>query len=64
MTKTQPPKEQTNPNRCSYSCIANNSNVKVENVGGCENSNEKLMFFGIANSRSKIKSSVSLKEID
>ena len=33
-------------------------------MGNCENSNEKLMFFDIAHTRSEIKTCVLLEEID
>ena len=38
------------------------SNVDVKNMGNCENSNEKLMFFDTVNSRSKMKNSVFYKK--
>ena len=41
-----------------------NSKVKVKNMSYCENSNKKLMFFDVANSSPKIKSTVFLTEIE
>ena len=40
------------------------SDVEVENMSSWESSNEKLMVFDIANSRSKIKSSVLSTEME
>ena len=51
-------KKQTNPKRCSYGCSTLISDVVVKNMGDCGNSNEKLTFLYIANSRSKMKNTV------
>ena len=52
-------REQTNLKKCSYNCSTN-----VEYVCNCDNSNEKLMLFDIANSCSKMKKHLYLKEIN
>ena len=50
-------KKLTNLKKCNYSCRASISIADVKNMGNCENSNKKL-FFDVANSRHKIKSTV------
>ena len=39
-----------------YNCIASISNVEVKNSSSCENSDKKILFIGIADSRFKLES--------
>ena len=50
--------KQNNPKRCNYSSSTPISNVNIKNMDNCENSNEKLMFFGAVNSRSKMRNTI------